>query len=526
MKINLFIEKFFFTMILIWGVCSCKTYPPTDLARNSIIPKPVSVVATKGTFELSKNVTLFVNGKSDELMKLGEYFAGLVDSVAGFNVKVKISSRAPFGNNIFLSLVDSLSGNDLGEEGYKLNIDKNWIKLAAFRPAGIFRGLQTLRQLFPVNIDKDECQKNPLLLATGIIRDFPQYSYRGIMLDVARHFFEVEDVKKCIDYMSFYKMNFLHLHLSDDQGWRIEIKSWPNLTIHGGKTEVGGGKGGFYTQEEYKDIVKYAQDRYVTIVPEIDMPGHTNAALSSYPELNCNGKATKMYTGTHVGFSTLCPKKEIVFDFIDDVVREISAITPGSYFHIGGDEARSTSHKDYIYFINKIQKIVTSYNKRVIGWDEISSADLLENAIIQYWGHKENAFKGLKQGAKVIISPARLAYLDMKYDSTTVLGLSWAGYIEVDNGYNWEMDSLVPGINKKNILGIEAPLWSETVTNMKEIEYMMIPRMLGYAEIGWTQPSQRNWEDYKVRLGDQAARFKLMGINYYPSKLVPWNNKY
>jgi len=321
-------------------------------------------------------------------------------------------------------------------------------------------------------------------------------------------------------------MNFLHLHLSDDQGWRIEIKSWPNLTIHGGKTEVGGGKGGFYTQEEYKDIVKYAQDRYVTIVPEIDMPGHTNAALSSYPELNCNGKATKMYTGTHVGFSTLCPKKEIVFDFIDDVVREISAITPGSYFHIGGDEARSTSHKDYIYFINKIQKIVTSYNKRVIGWDEISSADLLENAIIQYWGHKENAFKGLKQGAKVIISPARLAYLDMKYDSTTVLGLSWAGYIEVDNGYNWKMDSLVPGINKKNILGIEAPLWSETVTNMKEIEYMMIPRMLGYAEIGWTQPSQRNWEDYKVRLGDQAARFKLMGINYYPSKLVPWNNKY
>jgi hexosaminidase len=317
-------------------------------------------------------------------------------------------------------------------------------------------------------------------------------------------------------------MNVLHLHISDDQGWRIEIKSWPNLTTHGGSTQVGGEKGGFYTQEQYTDIVNYALDRNITIIPEIDMPGHTNAALASYAELNCNGKATELYTGTEVGFSTLCTDKKITYKFIDDVIRELAALTPGPYIHIGGDESLVTPLKDYIPFINKVQDIVKSHGKQVIGWDEIAKASLIDNSVVQFWADDENTKMGIEQGAKVIMSPAKKAYLDMQYDSTTVLGLHWAGYIEVDTGYIWNPETLVEGISKENILGIEAPLWSETVTNIDEIEYLVFPRLPGYAEIGWSATPARNWDDYKIRLAKHGKRMEAMDINFYRSGLVPW----
>ncbi len=324
-----------------------------------------------------------------------------------------------------------------------------------------------------------------------------------------------------------YKMNILHLHLTDDQGWRIEIKSWPNLTKHGGSTQVGGGTGGFYTQEEFKEIVLYAQDRYITIVPEVDMPGHTNAALASYPELNRDGKAPELYTGIKVGFSTLDTRKEVVYQFVDDVVRELSAITPGPYFHIGGDESHVTEKADYIYFVNRVQAIVKSHGKFTIGWDEIANATLTDNSVIQYWAEKkdENALLAVSQGSKIIMSPSSRAYLDMKYDSLTVLGLDWAGTIEVDHAYDWDPATLVEGVGRNDILGIEAPLWSETVTNIDEIEHLVFPRIAGYAEIGWTRPDMRNWDEYKVRLAEQKERFETMGINFYPSPMVPWQMK-
>jgi hexosaminidase len=329
-------------------------------------------------------------------------------------------------------------------------------------------------------------------------------------------------VKRYIDLLAFFKMNVMHLHLSDDQGWRIEIKSWPNLTTVGGSSEVGGGKGGFYTQEQYKDIVKYAMDRYITIIPEIDMPGHTNAALASYAELNCNDSATKLYTGIEVGFSTLCTNKAVTYKFIDDVVRELAAITPGPWIHIGGDESHATKKEDYIPFENKVQPIVMAHGKQVIGWDEIATATLEPNTVAQYWEDADNSKEAVKQGAKIIMSPANKAYLDMQYDSTSRLGLHWAAYIEVDSAYSWNPATLVPGITKENILGIEAPLWTETILNMDDIEYMAFPRLLGYAEIGWSPVEGRTWDEYKLRLGSQAQRLKAMNIDYYPSKLVPW----
>jgi hexosaminidase len=496
---------------------------PTDLSKENLIPKPVSVVATGNSFDLTDETDIYVQGESAELLRIGQFLADKLNISTGLGIDLKTTSEAAAKGNILLAL--SGNDNELGDEGYELTITEKLVSLKANKPAGIFYGIQTIRQLLPSKVELATEQKGPWKIATGTIRDFPVYGYRGSMLDVARHFFGVDDVKNFIDQLAFYKMNMLHLHLSDDQGWRIEIKSWPNLTAHGGKTEVGGGEGGFYTQEQYSDIVKYAQERFITIVPEIDMPGHTNAALASYPELNIDGKATELYTGIKVGFSTLDTHKEITYKFIDDVVRELAALTPGEYIHIGGDESHVTKIEDYIPFIERVQEIVESHGKKVFGWDEIALSKLKPNTIVQYWAKAENAIKGVEQGAKVLMSPAKYAYLDLQYDSTSTYGLHWAGYIEVDKGYNWDPANLVPEIKKENIIGIEAPLWTETVSNRQEAEYLIFPRLLGYAEIGWTPVELRNWDEYKVRLSNHGARMKAMNIAYYPSGLVDWNTE-
>ena len=497
---------------------SCKPKEPTDLTKAAIIPQPLTVTATGEAFALNSKTAIVVDAGSDELMKTGQYLADRLNAVTGLAIPVNEAVSEPAKGSIVLSL--SGADQNLGEEGYSLDITRQQLKLSAPEPAGIFRGVQTIRQI----AERDTLSGKPgqFIIPTGTITDQPEYPYRSMMLDVSRHFFGVEDVKQVIEYLAFYKINTFHLHLSDDQGWRIEIKSWPNLTIHGSSTQVGGGKGGFYTQEQYSDIVRFAADRYITIVPEIDMPGHTNAALSSYPELNCDGKAPDLYTGTEVGFSSFCTKKEITYTFIDDVVREISALTPGPFFHIGGDESHSTKLEDYIPFINRVQDIVAKYGKRVVGWDEIALATLKPNSVAQCWASVENATKAVAQGAKVLMAPAKKTYIDMQYDSTTHIGLHWAAYIEVDENYNWDPATYVPGVTKENVIGIEAPMWAETITNLEDIEYLMFPRLPGVAEIGWTPSSLRNWDEYKFRLAKHAKFFEEMGINYYKSPRLPW----
>ena len=362
-------------LLILSGILSTCTAPtPVDMAQKSLIPLPVSVKAATGSFKLKRKSVIYVSGASDELLKTGNYLAEILNSSTGFQIQVKSTEREPATGNIWLVLKPGDA--QLGEEGYELGISPKRIQLIANQPAGIFYGIQTLRQLFPAKVERDSLQPGPWLVPAGTIHDYPEYSYRGAMLDVARHFFKPDDVKQYIDLLAFFKLNTLHMHLSDDQGWRIEIKSWPRLAAYGGSTEVGGGKGGYYTKDEYKDIVQYAQERFITIIPEIDMPGHTNAALASYPELNCNGKAPDLYTGTEVGFSTLCTDKEITYKFIDDVIGELVELTPGIYFHIGGDESHSTPMKDYIPFVNRVQKIVLAHGKQIIGWDEVANAKL------------------------------------------------------------------------------------------------------------------------------------------------------
>lgn len=485
-----------------------------------LIPKPLEASTGKASFRLTPKATIQLSDTSAAMKQLGQYLSQLLAPATGLTLPAGPITTDSAGR-ILLSVNET--DTSLGGEGYILDINDYQVHILAQKPAGIFYGIQTLRQLLPAAIEASSVATHTDWIVPEVqIRDKPEYAYRGSMLDVARHFFGVAEVKRYIDLIAAYKMNILHLHLSDDQGWRIEIKSRPQLTEVGGSTQVGGGKGGFYTQDEYAEIVRHAADRFVTIIPEIDMPGHTNAAIVSYPWLNCRDTVHTLYTGIEVGFSTFCAKNDSTYAFIQDVVRELATLTPGPWIHIGGDESHVTLPADYIDFVNRVQPIVKQYGKKVIGWDEIANADLHPNTTVQFWADVPNTQLAVKKGAQVIMSPSKKAYLDMQYDSTTRLGLNWAGYIEVDDAYNWDPATLTEGVTRKDILGIEAPLWTETIQTMDDIEYMVFPRLPGIAEIGWADTKGRDWAEYKLRLAKHGSRFKAMGVDYYPSARVDW----
>ena len=464
-----------------------------------------------GSFTILPDTTILLNTEDEEIVAIGNLLSAYLGQAGKHEVALTDANAGQSAGNIQLSLNGDPA---LGEEGYELSITPELVLLKARCPAGLFYGVQTLRQLLPAQ------PSGEISLPAVSIKDIPRFSWRGTMLDVARHFFGVEDVKRYIDLISHYKMNRLHLHLTDDQGWRIEIKSWPRLAEVGGKTQVGGGKGGYYTQEQYKEIVQYAASRYVILVPEIDTPGHTNAALASYAELNSSEEAPSLYEGTAVGFSTLWINSEITYRFLDDVIRELAALTPTPYIHIGGDEARSTPMEEYKPFIRRIQEIVAAHGKTTVGWGEIGDAELLPGTIAQHWDGTH--YKGAKrQGAKIILSPAKKAYLDMKYDASSPLGLDWAGLVSVKDSYNWEPGRYMEGLEESDILGIEGPLWTETVRTMKDLEYMAFPRILGLAELSWS-PKGRGWDEYRQRLATHGKRMEAMGINFFRSPDIEW----
>tara|TARA_R110000868_G_scaffold280326_3_gene540423 strand:- start:40410 stop:42029 length:1620 start_codon:yes stop_codon:yes gene_type:complete len=495
-------------------------FPLTDLSTENLIPRPLKIVPTNSAFGLDQNTMIFTSQNSTGFTEVGEFLSEKIKWHTDLDIPVNLTTSPSTQRIIYINQSDSTAISS--KEGYDLYITQDSIILNAKTAEGAFRGIQTIRQIIPETSNDTLSENKMWLIPTGKITDNPNFEYRGAMLDVARHFFSVEDVKKYIDLLAYYKINTLHLHLTDDQGWRIEIKSWPKLTEIGASTEVGGGPGGFYTQEDYKELVSYAAKNFITIVPEVDMPGHTNAASVAYPILNGNGKTPKVYTGTNVGFSTFDANKDTVYAFIDDVVREISAITPGPYFHAGGDESHVTKKKDYLHFVSKVDKIVKKYGKRMIGWDEIVHADIDTNAIAQFWDNEKNAKLAVEKGLKVILSPGKKAYLDMQYDTLSKHGLHWAGYIPVDTGYVWTPERYVQGISKENILGVEAPLWSETISNIEELEYLAFPRMIGYSELSWSTEENRDWNNYKVRLGNQAPYLDKMNVKYYPSELIEW----
>ncbi|MEU9889447.1 family 20 glycosylhydrolase [Sphaerisporangium sp. NPDC051011] len=509
------------------GLVTVTAAPPASAASIAdVIPAPASAQPSAGvTYILPSGAGIFTQTGSAAAADVGAYLAALLRRSTGYALPLAQASSPSPGISLLLTGADPA----VGAQGYQLDVNATSVTIRAQTANGLFNGVQTLRQLLPADVESTTVRPGPWVVPGGRVVDHPRFAYRGAMLDVARHFHPVATVKQYIDRIALYKVNHLHLHLSDDQGWRIAIDTWPRLATYGGGTQVGGGAGGYYTKAQYQDIVAYAAQRYVTIVPEIDMPGHTNAALASYAELNCDGVAPPLYTGTDVGFSSLCTTKENTYTFVANVLAELAAITPGPYLHIGGDEASSTPAAQYAAFMNRVQPLVTGTGKTVIGWHQIgtSAVNHSPGRVVQYWGTTTSdsaVTTAVSRGAKVVMSPADKAYLDMKYNSSTPLGLDWAGYIEVRTAYEWNPGAYLSGVPESAVLGVEAPLWTETIVTEDHIEYMAFPRLPAIAELGWSPWSTHDWNAFRVRLGAQAPRWTAMGIGFYRSAQVPWSN--
>ncbi|MBT2449508.1 beta-N-acetylhexosaminidase [Streptomyces sp. ISL-43] len=492
---------------------------PAALAPyQRLLPAPASAHAEGPGYAFGPGTVIRTGLDGDEeVRRVGELLAEQLRGPSGLPLPVVDGAE---GDGIRLRLDEEAEG--AGEEGYRLEAGSGGVTLTARTPAGLFHAGQTLRQLLPVS--------GPGTVPGGTVTDAPRFAYRGAMLDVARHFFSVEQVKRYVDQLAQYKVNTLHLHLTDDQGWRIAIDSWPRLAEYGGAGEVGGGPGGHWTKDDYRELVAYAGERYVDVVPEIDMPGHVNAAQAAYAELNCDGKARERYTGIKVGFSSLCVGKERTYEFIDQVLGELAELTPGKYLHIGGDEAHSTPAADYAAFMDRAQAVVARHGKTVVAWHQLATARPADGAVLQYWGHDRTpaperaaVAAAAKAGHPVILSPADRLYLDMKYDKATKPGLAWAGYVPVRRSYDWNPGAYLAGVPESAVLGVEAPLWTETVATRLDLEYMAFPRVLGLAELGWSPAAGRDWDSYRLRLAAQGARLDSQEVNYYRAPDVPWS---
>ena len=551
-------------LLSLWLLAASACAPPEPVVRppHALIPVPDSIVLDGSSgFVFDSSTTIVVDIGDTEALRIGEMLASWIGNtvesrppvlMAEGNAAGGAAARADAGTDVgrdagtdvgTVRLTRAGAEASLGPEGYTLTASADGVTIRAPEAAGLFYGVQTLRQLLPAVVEYTAAYPLPPTVPGVSIVDRPRFEWRGLMLDVSRHFLPPDDVRRFIDLMALYKLNRLHLHLSDDQGWRVEIPGRPALTSHGGSTEVGGGPGGFYTVDEYEGLVRYAAARFVTVVPEIDMPGHTNAALASIPELNCDGVVPALYTGTAVGFSSVCTEREATYAFVEDVVRELSRMTSGPYFHMGGDEVRTLSDEQYEGFVSRVQDIVRAHGKQMVGWDEIAMADVGAGTVIQLWrplwrseaeqpldsaaaaaanALRDGVARAIRAGARVLLSPADRVYLDLKYDSSTALGLTWAGIPDTRTAYDWSVSDLFSEIPEGTVIGIEAPLWSETLGTVHDFEFMAFPRLPGVAEIGWSRDEHRLWEEYRLRLAEHAERWTVLGVNFRRSPLVPW----
>lgn len=513
-------------------------------AVTGIIPAPTSFVLHEGApFRLTESSRLVAAGEGASAV--AETFARQARAATGFELPVV--EGEPAASDLAFVVADGESP-DAAPEGYTLESGDGGVRVAADTAAGLFRGTQSLRQLLPAAIERADAATAPdggWIVPAASVEDAPRFAYRGAMLDVARHFFPVEDVLRYLDAIALVKLNVLHLHLTDDQGWRIRIDSWPELTGVGASTSVGGDGGGSYTKDDYRRIVEYAAERFITIVPEIDLPGHTNAALSAYPELNCDGVAPAPYEGVEVGFSSLCasPERAEATDrFLADVTRELAELTPGPWLHLGGDESLSTSRDDYLDLVRRITRAAAATGKTVIGWHEMgASRELPAGTVGQYWSFVEPegdaaelARSFVEQGGSVILSPADVAYLDMKYVDDPqnalghTLGLDWAkGPTTIDEAYLWEPSSILPGVDERDILGVEAPIWTETLASISDVEFMAFPRLTAIAEIGWSPApaagDSRDTAEFFGRVAALGTHWDEAGTVYYPVRGVSWH---
>ncbi|MCJ8165717.1 glycoside hydrolase family 20 protein [Pontibacter sp. E15-1] len=514
----------------------------TQQQTISIIPKPVKLTQQSGSFPLGKETRIFVDPKNEELRKIGEYLARHIKEMTG--VQPAVEQKAPAKNSSnYLHLTLSAPIDTLGAEGYTLHVTPEKVTLAAKEPQGIFLGTQTVRQLLPA-----APTTAPVSLPALAIVDKPRYEWRGMHLDVARHFFPVEFVKEYIDYLAMHKMNTFHWHLTEDQGWRIEIKKYPKLTEVGAwrdGTLIGHYSdqphkftneryGGFYTQEQIKDVVKYAQERYITVIPEIEMPGHALAALTAYPELSCTGGPFEVEKKWGVFDDVFCAGNEQTFTFLEDVMTEVLALFPSKIVHIGGDESPKArwekcpkcqkriadeglhdEHELQSYFIQRMEKFLNAKGRTIIGWDEILEGGLAPNAYVMSWRGTEGGIAAAKQHHYVVMTPGSHVYFDHYQGEPSLEPTAIGGHTTLEKVYAFEpTPAVLSAEEKKYILGAQANVWTEYIPTEDQVEYMIMPRISALSEVLWTPAARKDWNDFQTRMQQQYKRFDHMGVNY------------
>ncbi|MEO6868828.1 MAG: family 20 glycosylhydrolase [Ginsengibacter sp.] len=531
--------------------------------QNLLLPTPVSVFQGKGNFIIDARTAVRITSASSEVLRIGNMLSKKLSKVTGYDFAKKNAVDVQ-PNFIHLSLGYDES---LGNEGFNLQVTEKEIAIKANNPVGLFYGVQTLYQLLPKEIERDSVVKNiEWSVPVCTITDYPRFGWRGLMLDVSRHFFTKQEVKDFIDEMVKYKYNLLHLHLTDDEGWRIEIKGLPRLTEVGAwrvnkvgyfgtfsppKPDEPKNYGGFYTQEDIKELVKYAQDRFVNILPEIDVPGHSLAAVVSYPELSCTTGAEKYQVRSGEPImdwshgqppialidNTLCPANEKVYAFLDTIMTQVAALFPFPYIHVGGDECPKnfweksedikvlmkkeglkTMDEVQSYFEKRLEKIVESKGKKFMGWDEILQGGIAPSAAVMSWRGMAGGIEAAKMKHDVVMSPTDFSYLDYMQGDPIIEPRVYAT-LRLNKAY--EFEPVPNGVDPKYILGGQANLWTEQIYNTRHMQYMLWPRAMAIAEAVWSPKNKRDWNSFVPRVEQQFKRLDEAQVKYAPSMYDP-----
>lgn len=514
---------------------SCDSTPTKEMSYNkgiNIIPVPVSLVQNDGVFKLKKNTSFSVT--TPEAKTVAEYFAAKINLSTGY--LLTISDKAEASNSISLVFDNAL---DVNEEGYTLETTPSAITIKAKTAQGLFYGMQSFMQLLPAEIE------SPVLI-NGIawnvpcvtIKDEPRFPYRGIMLDPCRHFFPIEFIKKQLDVVAMFKINNFHWHLTDDQGWRIEIKKYPKLTEIGSKRIEGEGTeyGGFYTQEQIKEVVAYANERFINVIPEIELPGHLLAAIAAYPELSCKGEPTTPRIIWGVEDIVMCAGKEEPFKFLEDVIAEVVPLFPGEYFHIGGDECPKISwkmcplcqkrmrdnklkdeHELQSYVIQRMEKVLAGHGKKIIGWDEILEGGLAPSATVMSWRGEEGGIAAANLDHDAIMTPGSAGlYLDQYQGDSKIEPVTIGGYSTLEKVYNYNpIPDALPVEKHHFIKGAQGNNWSEYMYTPELVEFRVYPRILALAEITWSPLNRKDYKDFERRIDNALVRLDMHNINYH-----------
>ncbi|MDR1356911.1 MAG: family 20 glycosylhydrolase [Tannerellaceae bacterium] len=499
----------------------------------NVIPAPLSLVRNQGDFTLKKSAAFYAS--SPEGKTIAEFFAAKLKLSTGYTLEVTDREKS---GAIALVIDAALDVND---EGYTLDVTADNVMLKAKTPQGLFYGMQTFMQLLPAEVESPSVVRNIAWTAPAVtVRDEPRFGYRGIMLDPCRHFIPVENIKKQLDVIAMFKINRMHWHLTDDQGWRIEIKQYPRLTEVGSKSP---NSEGFYTQEEVREIVKYAADRFITVIPEIELPGHEMAAIAAYPELSCKGEPAAIRAVWGVEDVVLCAGKESVFTFLENVIGEVTTLFPSEYIHIGGDECPKTSWKEcplcqqrireeglkadaghsaeerlQSYFVQRIERVLAGYGRKMIGWDEILEGGLAPTATVMSWRGEKGGIAAASMDHDVIMTPmSNGMYINFYQGDAKIEPVTIGGYVplEATYSYNPTPDTLTATGKADFIRGVQANVWSEYMYTTDLMEYSAYPRALALAEIAWTPLDGKDYDDFLRRVDNALVRLDGHGINYY-----------